>query len=583
MTTISDIDKALHGLLDAINSWNHSGYRKLAEDELVANAKTREADVLKLDGLLESCTQVHKQLYRVRAHVVAELNSYVAVDRLPDDVLALVFEHHDQDALYFRKYNGRRDQWPIHPTITVSSVCARWRAVALAHPVLWSRIDLHASQAHVGLLVERAKCHPMRLILCDDDNGTSWSKEFTDTRVMAEVLKAHLSRVWSLDINLRSAPGYLIDILINTQAPLLEELSLARLSLCGTIFGGVALQVRKLSLRDVKITWTSGLFANLSSLSVSGKGILFEPETDICNLLRLSPHLESLCLKNCQHWESALMLHEHPCTPRTELARLHTLTLALPIKIIHHVLSSFGTPSLHSVVLTPDDIYIENDSWNLSPRLPWLPSLCTPGMLPRALFAPLAHVHATALEQQAAGRFRHKLESTVRAASVDDTHTFVLSWTLSDDVPERIHAAAAAIADNLTTHYLSAATRALTLSSGFARRDHTLAPLLRAHALRTLTLEGRAAARSVLAAAFVEGAAASVRADLRELVLRCLEVDQDALRTVLAWCRMPDRRLERMAFEDVKFMPSREAVEGILDELRGVVPCVYVSGAIEAP
>ncbi|GJE89005.1 hypothetical protein PsYK624_050940 [Phanerochaete sordida] len=457
---------------------HHVEHRKQAEDTELARRKLR----------------------RIRVHVAVELNSYVAVNQLPDDILALVFEHHDRDALYFREYNERKDQWPIHPTITVSSVCARWRAVALAHPVLWSRIDLNASRPHPGFLVERAKCHPLLLMYQHFFGG--WAEgweEHAFKLATASFLEDNFSRVRSLDINGFTYDEHLVNTLVNTQAPLLEELCLAGLSFFSPVFGGHAPRVRRLGLRSVEITWSPGLFANLSSLTVSDIGNRFEPGTGICGILRSSPHLESLCLKKRDHRQHAFIAHEHqqPCTPRMALARLHTLTLDLPINLIHHILSSFELPSLHNADLTPHAIVIEDDDRLRPPLLPLLPSLCAPDMLPRALFAPLAAVHATALEEPAASRpfpmpRRRPRRRTAHAPA---------RWR---------GPSAAAILRACTTSRPPLRRASCGILPRLARRAHALAALLRAPALRTLTPEGRAEERSVLATAFVETGVASV-------------------------------------------------------------------------
>lgn len=506
------------------------------------------------------------QLHCVRDTVSAELNSSTPVDGLPDEILALIFEHHDAGARYF----GHYDESPIHPTVVVASVCARWRAVALAYPALWSRLDLNTPRAHLGYLSERTRGYPLSLFY---DHAIVSSPKQLDVSLqlnaVAKFLEANLGRTRVLEVEGLSDPAddhhkEVVDALFHTQAPSLTELTISSeydFPLTRPLFGDHAPHLRRVTVSGLDITWSPGLFSNLSSLAIKGGNIAFLPGTDLCDIIRSLPDLESLCLQRLLISES----QTQGCTRRMELARLQTLTLNLPASVISHILSSFELPTLRSISLTPRMVHERGHGPTE------VPPLCDPGMLPRTLLETITRLHITFTEK--IGYFRNvSLHTLLNGHSSDDTLAFSLSCYFADIIGgSDAFRMAWKLAKRLKAHYFAASMPILVLESSFDRTEHPLIVFLeRLPGAVNLVLKGLDDA-SILSATFIRDLAPSDLSALRKLTFQRLELDEEALHALSACFRKLDGRLETLVAEDVRLVASDEVVKNALDDWGSVV------------
>ncbi|KAI0659179.1 hypothetical protein C8Q70DRAFT_986130 [Cubamyces menziesii] len=185
-------------LLDVLPSALQRGIRarSLGRDDLV------QTDIVVSQTLLEIRTQ---------------LKFLSPSARLPSEILAQCFEHAMSCVLPGRSESlGKRDtahQFPIHPLITITHVCKRWRDVALGTPTLWACID-DERPAQLEAFLARSRDVPISMHLTTKDMSRT-----------ALVLSKHASRTRRLDLTIHLNTSFFPPIL-QFEAPLLECLTI---------------------------------------------------------------------------------------------------------------------------------------------------------------------------------------------------------------------------------------------------------------------------------------------------------------------------------------------------------------------
>ena len=114
----------------------------------IIELETTEAQLLPAVRQLEICQESLRQARASLAHVQ---NQKMPVSRLPDDVLALIFEAGTRPDLQFCDYWDKPEKLPF--PILVSHVSHTWREVAIRDPFLWTSIYIISSKSHdLGLM-----------------------------------------------------------------------------------------------------------------------------------------------------------------------------------------------------------------------------------------------------------------------------------------------------------------------------------------------------------------------------------------------------------------------------------------------
>lgn len=114
------------------------------------------------------------------------------MNKLSDDLLYLIFRSLDEDALHNRP----------------ARVCSRWRAVALAHPLLWINVTVVGAFQLSGIpgVLQRSGDTSIRLRMHDrvrNNSASSW-----DSRLFVDALATHAGRVEALDVTVASLPAF---------------------------------------------------------------------------------------------------------------------------------------------------------------------------------------------------------------------------------------------------------------------------------------------------------------------------------------------------------------------------------------
>ena len=140
---------------------------------LEAQVMELEATEARLLPQLETCQESLRRLRLSLAHL---RNKNLPISRLPDEVLALIFEAGHAcddltnfDASYLEHANGR----PLPFAILVSHVSRTWRDVAIRDPFLWTTIQIVYTkpQSLYLMYASRSKSRSLNIhFLCDVEN-----------------------------------------------------------------------------------------------------------------------------------------------------------------------------------------------------------------------------------------------------------------------------------------------------------------------------------------------------------------------------------------------------------------------------
>ncbi|KDQ17408.1 hypothetical protein BOTBODRAFT_144238 [Botryobasidium botryosum FD-172 SS1] len=204
-------------------------------------------------------------------------NQYVLIYRLPNEVLARIFE------LTVKKEPSQSFSDIAHSgsksPMVIASVSKRWREVALNNPRMWSIIDADSPRT-ASLFMERSRSVPLDCYLRAKSH-------------LRKIVLPQIHRVRFLQVHFMywdDASQFL------APAPRLEELDARGYAPNSTLFGGATPRLRRMCLTgSISIQLTAAIYAGLTRLSlrlVWGKNV-----ASFCQLLHalaMSPLLEYL-------------------------------------------------------------------------------------------------------------------------------------------------------------------------------------------------------------------------------------------------------------------------------------------------
>ncbi len=175
----------------------------------------------------ELLRQLHRSLtsiYDLKGTVCEQINSRARVNRLPNELLMEVFKHalHEADpTICLNVSESARVE--TRPLLWLTHVCRRWRSIALAHPLLWRRIDTHnAAQLH-GFALHRSYPGPVSLFVNVHLPNVSESDDRTTLRFV--LLCTHRLRRLDAAYGLKYYNAYLHFRLLHLPCPNLECLT----------------------------------------------------------------------------------------------------------------------------------------------------------------------------------------------------------------------------------------------------------------------------------------------------------------------------------------------------------------------
>ncbi|KZV79537.1 hypothetical protein EXIGLDRAFT_756895 [Exidia glandulosa HHB12029] len=252
-------------------------------------------DVLAQCALVEHA--LLSALHRFRAH----MNYYAPINRLPVEVLLLIFRH------YHSTNCGDAPTWSssVQPVVTITHVCRHWRAAALDDANLWTTVsaqDYNELQA-LPVILSRSKMRPV-------DIAIEWRLHIL-ARTRASVLQAlneHLSHTRALRLHVRDEHSSDWVAALTSPAPLLETFELVRGSRlpeplgAGIIssaerrlFGAHAPRLRDVTLENAALDTLDApdVFRGVAELSVSQHNIT--PQ-DVRAVLASCPNVQDLNL-----------------------------------------------------------------------------------------------------------------------------------------------------------------------------------------------------------------------------------------------------------------------------------------------
>ncbi|EIW79458.1 hypothetical protein CONPUDRAFT_144751 [Coniophora puteana RWD-64-598 SS2] len=222
-------------------------------------------------------------------------NSLLWVCRFPPETLGHIFVRYVEPDHALEKLK------------TVTSVCQHWRDVALNTPRLWATIVFHGDHdvSRAELWMERARGMPIEWRTSDNVRLKETSESFKlIEKLLRQPARIHhlelpLSSIWNGEIMFADTLG------ASNAAPLLHTLHLSYHGfefdsfIPHTPFGGNTPNLRNLSLYRCAIPWTSPIFSQLQSLTLSSLPHPITPTgQELLDLLRVTTSLQELRL----HW-----------------------------------------------------------------------------------------------------------------------------------------------------------------------------------------------------------------------------------------------------------------------------------------
>ncbi|KAL1683434.1 hypothetical protein EV122DRAFT_248839 [Schizophyllum commune] len=225
-------------------------------------------------------SDIQRQIHRVTAALNCARNTHAAVNKLPSELLELIF------ALVQPSYEDFAPAWPSYKSLewtSVARVCTRWRSIALSLPTLWSMIDLcHNDDPEVGeAFLARSGAAPLTVFFLTEDIFLSPC----DVQILQAILDHHVSRIHSLHIAVD-----VDDDLQNLCARLhCEPQNLQNL----TIF------VRALIVRECAV-WEHNAFADLTHLVICDRvDLVVFTQQPLLDFLSSTPQLEVMIISAC--------------------------------------------------------------------------------------------------------------------------------------------------------------------------------------------------------------------------------------------------------------------------------------------
>ncbi|KZT09457.1 uncharacterized protein LAESUDRAFT_748109 [Laetiporus sulphureus 93-53] len=249
-------------------------------------------------------------------------NALAPINSLPEEVLIEIF--------YIVAKTSIAD------IVRISRVCRHWRAIALASPKLWTNITL-TKLPRAATFLRRSK--NVALTYHIERIERTNSHRIDERQLRRAVAPA---RMRCLKASLFDAGD--MDQLISTldsPAPYLQELSLRLLKADNytielgletiqTLFGDSTPSLRSLTLKQISISWTSGLYSNLAHLSVTDLSQEWLPSVDrFLEVLVQCPSLQTLDIQ-CLRDELPIIYEGQPASraQRVQLPLLENLTFS---------------------------------------------------------------------------------------------------------------------------------------------------------------------------------------------------------------------------------------------------------------
>ena len=266
-------------------------------------------------------------------------NALAPISSLPTEVIADIF--------YLL-----REQPPVLP---VAHVCHRWREIALAHPLFWSRLDFTTiSPAGATEILARSGMVPLYL------EANVLANRWDDVRCVAfqKVLQPHVSHIYRLRIKASQLRLNRVLEGLTSPAPALEHLSLSieyynepsRVFVPDTLFDATTPKLSSLNLFNCSISWKSPLFKSLKHLETISLSRIVRPSLiDWLAALDEMPQLRSLLLHLASPSTSPLTYHVKRRVTLPSLACLDISDSELDCAL---ALSHLVLPSLTSLCVT---------------------------------------------------------------------------------------------------------------------------------------------------------------------------------------------------------------------------------------
>ncbi|KAF9472640.1 hypothetical protein BDN70DRAFT_844296 [Pholiota conissans] len=318
------------------------------------------------------------------------------INWLPTELLIQIFVTLAESEL------DRRDS-TYRPSLVISHTCAKWRAIALGTPELWSRVILHGFRKHeLGqLYLTRSGRSPLEIDYCTapDTFPTTECLQVADLVVRS---KPHFARLTTLSMQTKAAIPlvYLLPTLNDHSKtlPQLRNLTLAILTANPTFFEVPTFLerevdvVKELGSLDKVATSSSRLLhlkveqlplfnlsvnfvANLRSLELSfsprktglTRHYYFLKMSTLCRFLAFTPLLEELILVDTvPYFDITLRLEDAPAASNVDppliemqpvkLDHLKSMDWTYPFPTdVHRLFSMIETPELEKLDLWVED------------------------------------------------------------------------------------------------------------------------------------------------------------------------------------------------------------------------------------
>ncbi|KAG8796315.1 hypothetical protein FRC12_000730 [Ceratobasidium sp. 428] len=252
---------------------------------------------------------------RVDIHRAINASTTLApVNILPLEMLSRVFTFIPLTLYYARGFHKSLKE---HPLVVVSSVCARWRKLAIGTRSLWSYIymeedfvsDKLNSHAHrwVEIWLDRSAGAPLTLNFYKDPSSTRQ----VEGRRITSFLQPHINKAAALGFSQSSS--YVVEAVLTLYGSQNVSTSLKELSV-------VFVQ----PFTTAKLTWPVTALQGLHKLVLWGLPMTIHPDMDvIAQILLNNPRLHTL------HIQQSTSIFENNNLPMASLPHLKRLTLHL--------------------------------------------------------------------------------------------------------------------------------------------------------------------------------------------------------------------------------------------------------------
>lgn len=291
-----------------------------------APSEAFDEDILRLETTLDRVMGVFRgALLRVRKC----RNEIITINSLPVEILRQIFNLAGGSG-----YDHRTN-------MAIASLCTRWRAVALSDPCMWSSFNGDVKFLnYVNLATSRNADVPISILF--NPRGPKYSQMASWNVKLA---KRHIHRLSVLQVAFRLLNAN--NHLVHMDAPLLEHLSfhVALLESPCPLLRHTTPRLRTLELAGCRRPWISGMYANLTELSIR-TDVSRTPIThdeDLMILFQESPLLESLELDLLS--APVPLAPILPNQPRIQMRHLKSLRIRMVATCLVQILHLLELPS----------------------------------------------------------------------------------------------------------------------------------------------------------------------------------------------------------------------------------------------